>query len=262
MIAPNSARADNPEPPKLRYAFAELPRAILEFATLLPGHFLLRDAPRGDGHPVITVPGYRAGDNSMGFLQRYLKIWNYDPRTWGLGTNMGIGFDRLAYEKKFLVELERIAEETGEKVSLIGWSQGGVIARQVAKTRGDLIRQVITLGSPIGGTPEASTIWRIYERMAPEEITDELMEMLSHVASPVPDVRCTCIYSLTDGVVAPQIAQDRVSPLAENICIRASHSGMAVNPAVLYVIADRLAQQEESWRPFDARSISRIFCQA
>lgn len=262
MVATDSARHDNHEPPKLRYAFAELPRALIEFATLLPGHFLLRDAPRGDGHAVITVPGYRAGDNSMGFLQRYLQSWNYDPRPWGLGTNMGIGFDRLDYEKRFVAQLERIADETGEQVSLIGWSQGGVIARQVAKIRGDLIRQVITLGSPIGGTPEASTIWRIYERMSPDEITEELMEMLREVASPVPNVRCTCIYSMTDGVVAPQIAQDKVSPLAENICVRASHSGMAVNPAVLYVIADRLAQPDENWQPFDARTISRMFCQA
>lgn len=249
----------NPAPPKLTWAVAELPRALLELCALLPGHFVLRNAPRGDGHPVLTVPGYQANDNSMRFLRSYLSRWGYDPRTWELGPNLGIGFERLRFEELLCERIDAIYAERGEPVTLIGWSQGGVLARQVAKQLPDQVRHVITLGSPVGSTPEATTIWRVYSRTSPHEITDELMEVLRQVASPVKDVRCTCIFSLSDGIVAPEIACDHVSPLAENICVRASHAGMAVNPVVLYVIADRLAQSEDNWRPFDANRHSRLF---
>lgn len=245
-------------PPFLGYAFAELPRAMLEFMCLFPAHPLVLAAPRGDGHPVITVPGFRGNDTSMLILRRYLQHWGYTPHPWGLGTNLGIGYDRTEYEERFVAQLERVAERTGELVTLIGWSQGGVIARQAAKRRGDLVRHLITMGSPIGDTPEATTIWRIYQRTSAEDITPELLDFLREVATPVPDVRCTCIYSLTDGVVAPAIAQDTVSPKAENISVVASHFGMAVNPFVLYVVADRLAQTEDDWRPFDPNPLTRL----
>jgi pimeloyl-ACP methyl ester carboxylesterase len=258
MRSLNGTSEKRVEPPHLFFAFAELPRALLEFISLLPAHPLVRNAPGGDGHPVITLPGFRGNDTSMNVLRRYLEHWGYDPHPWGLGTNLGIGFDRVYYERRFLSQLERVARRRGQPVSIIGWSQGGVIARQAAKRRPELVRQVITLGSPIGDSPEATTIWRIFERTSEQEITPELMAYLKEVASPVPQVRCTCVYSRSDGIVSPDIAQDKVSPLAENICVTASHFGMGVNPSVLLVIADRLAQKEPEWKPFDARGFRRI----
>jgi pimeloyl-ACP methyl ester carboxylesterase len=258
MRSLNGTSEKRVEPPHLFFAFAELPRALLEFVSLLPAHPLVRNAPGGDGHPVITLPGFRGNDTSMNVLRRYLEHWGYDPHPWGLGTNLGIGFDRVYYERRFLSQLERVARRRGQPVSIIGWSQGGVIARQAAKRRPELVRQVITLGSPIGDSPEATTIWRIFERTSEQEITPELMAYLKEVASPVPQVRCTCVYSRSDGIVSPDIAQDQVSPLAENICVTASHFGMGVNPSVLLVIADRLAQKEPEWKPFDARGFRRI----
>ena len=136
--------------------------------------------------------------------------------------------------------------------SLIGWSQGGVIAREIARARPDLIRQVITLGSPIADTPEATTLFRLFRRISEEEINNEMMSFLRQVATPLSDVKCICIYSRTDGIVSPDIAQDLVSPNVENICVNASHFGMTVNPRILFVIADRLAQSDEDWRPFDS----------
>lgn len=237
-------------PPNLVYAAAELPRALLEMASLLPAHFFISKAPRGDGHPVITLPGYRGSDSSMSVMRRYLERWGYDPHPWGLGANLGVGNERRVYEQRFVKTLERIVEHRGEPATLIGWSQGGVIARQAAKARPELVRHVVTLGSPIADTPEATTIWRIFKRTSPQEITPELFEVLNEIATPVVGVRCTCIYSQTDGIVAPYLAQDWVSPLAENIRLYASHFGMAVNPLVLYVVADRMAQTDANWRPF------------
>lgn len=240
------------------YAVAELPRALFEMLSLLPAHFIVSRAPSGDGHPVITLPGYNASDSSMNVLRRYLGIWGYDPHPWGLGTNFGVGNDRVDYEHRFLEVLERIVDHRGEPATLIGWSQGGVIARQAAKHRPELVRHVLTMGSPIADTPEATTIWRIFRRTSPQDITPQLMDVLREIATPVEGVRCTCIYSQTDGIVSPYIAQDWVSPVAENIRLYTSHFGMAVNPIVLYVIADRLAQSEENWRPFTRNVFERL----
>ena len=250
---------DNPDgaakPPSLGLAVAELPRAIVEFACLLPGHSILTNAPKGDGHPVFTLPGYRSNDTSMLILRRYLARWGYTPYPWGLGTNLGIGYERLDYEDRFLARLEPVVEETGSAATLIGWSQGGVIARQIAKQRPELVRQVITLGSPLADAPEATTLFRIFQRFSEEELTNELMSFMREVGTPLPDVRCICIYSRSDGIVSPEIAQDLVSPNVENICVNASHFGMTVNPFILFVIADRLAQSETDWTPFDANAL-------
>ncbi len=238
-------------PPALAYAFAELPRALFELACLVPGHAILTRAPTGDGHPVMTLPGYRSDDGAMRAMRRYLKRWGYKAYPWGLGTNLGVGYQRLDYEKRLLEKLDKIVARDGEPVTLIGWSQGGVIAREIAKRRPELVRQIITLGSPIADAPEATTLFRIFRRTSSEEINSELMSFLREVSTPLPDVRCICIYSLSDGIVSPAIARDLVSPNVENIRVNSSHLGMAVNPYVLYVIADRLAQPDDDWQPFN-----------
>jgi pimeloyl-ACP methyl ester carboxylesterase len=238
-------------PPPLAYAFAELPRALFELACLVPGHAILSRAPTGDGHPVMTLPGYRSDDGAMRALRRYLRQWGYNAYPWGLGVNLGVGYQRLDYEARLKERIEQVVERDGEPLSLIGWSQGGVIAREIAKDRPELVRQIITLGSPIADTPEATTLFRIFRRTSAEEISSELMSFLREVSKPLPDVRCICIYSATDGIVSPDIARDLVSPNVENIRVNSSHLGMAVNPYVLYVIADRLAQPQDDWKPFN-----------
>lgn len=245
-------------PPALGYAIAELPRALFELVCLLPGHLLLKRAPRGDGHPVITLPGYRSDDSAMLAMRRYLGRWGYAPYPWGLGANLGIGYQRIDYEKRMLEKLENVVEKHGEPASLIGWSQGGVIAREVTKQRPDLVRQVIVLGSPLADAPEATTLFRVFRKTSAEEITNELMSMMREVASPLPDVRCVCIYSNSDGIVSADIAQDLVSPNVENIRVTSSHLGMVVNPMVLYIIADRLSQPEDDWRPFNMYALDGL----
>ena len=162
MHATEHSKAHHTKPPNAVYAVAELPRALFELLSLLPAHLLLARAPRGDGHPVVTLPGYRASDSSMNIMRSYLERWGYDPHPWGLGTNLGVGNDRVNYEDRFVDVLERIVDHSGEPATLIGWSQGGVIARQAAKARPELVRHVVTMGSPIADTPEATTIWRIF----------------------------------------------------------------------------------------------------
>ena len=258
MAAEDEGRRVRAQPPALGLAIAELPRALFELLCLLPGHLFLKRAPRGDGHPVITLPGYRSDDTAMLAMRRYLARWGYKPYPWGLGTNLGIGYQRIDYEKRMLEKLENVVEKHGEPATLIGWSQGGVIAREVTKQRPDLVRQVIVLGSPLADAPEATTVFRIFQRTSAEEITNELMSMMREVASPLPHVRCICIYSNSDGIVAADIAQDLVSPNVENIRVTSSHLGMVVNPMVLFIIADRLSQPEDDWRPFNMYALDRL----
>ena len=246
------------KPPSIGLAIAELPRALFELASLIPSHPLLTRAPRGDGHPVITIPGYRSDDTAMLAMRRYLARWGYEPHPWGLGTNLGVGYQRVDYEQRVLSNLERIVDKSKQPATLIGWSQGGVIAREVAKVRPDLLRQVITLGSPIADAPEATTLFRIFKRTSAEEISSEMMSHMREVASPLATVRCICIYSNSDGIVSPDIAQDVVSQNVENIRVNSSHLGMAVNPVVLFIIADRLAQPEEDWQPFSSNKFDWI----
>ena len=256
--ADDDRTGQGPSPPSLGYAIAELPRALFEFACLLPGHAFLTRAPRGDGHPVMTLPGYRSNDNAMLALRRYLARWGYESHPWGLGPNLGVGYQRLDYEERLIEKLDRIVDKSGAAVSLIGWSQGGVIAREIAKQRPELVRQIITLGAPIADAPEATTLFRIFRRTSAEEISNELMSFLREVSTPLPNVRCICIYSNSDGIVSPEIAQDVVSPNVENIRVNSSHLGMAVNPAVLCIIADRLAQTEDDWQPFKLNALDWI----
>lgn len=258
MTSADDKRVGRAKPPALGYAIAELPRALFEFACLIPGHFVLKRAPRGDGHPVITLPGYRSDDTAMLAMRRYLDRWGYAAYPWGLGTNLGVGYQRIDYEQRMLTRLENIVEKHDEAATLIGWSQGGVIAREVAKKRPELVRQIITLGSPLADAPEATTVFRIFQRTSAEEITNELMSFMREVSTPLPDVRCICIYSKSDGIVAAEIARDLVSPNVENIRVTSSHLGMGVNPVVLFIIADRLSQPEDDWRPFKLYSLDRL----
>jgi pimeloyl-ACP methyl ester carboxylesterase len=138
------------------------------------------------------------------------------------------------------------------KVSLVGWSLGGIMARELAKRYPKLVRQVITLGSPFAGNPRANYAWRIYQGVTGQEIDPEKMrDVFGDLAAPPPGIPATAIYSRTDGVVAWQTCVERPSRLTDNIEVYASHCGLGVNPSVHFAIADRLALPEREWQPFD-----------
>ena len=141
-------------------------------------------------------------------------------------------------------------DATGQKISLVGWSLGGVMARLLARKAPDAVRQVITLGSPFAGSPRTTNVWKLYELMSGTKVDDaQTRAQLADVAAP-PSVPCTAIFSKADGVVAWQSCREVKSPIAENIEVRGSHLGLGVNPSVLYAVADRLAQPADRWQPF------------
>jgi hypothetical protein len=233
-------------PPGLGLLLAEA-RGIFEFnASLLLSPLLLR-APRGDGHPVLTLPGFLASDLSMAPMRRYLKELGYDTYAWKMGRNIG-GFSRMRVALRDL--LADIHRATGRKVSIVGWSLGGVYARDLALQAPDMVRYVVTLGSPFASDVRATNATQLYEALSGETIEDN-SELRAAIAGDLP-VPTTSIYSRADGIVNWRTCLLRPSSTAENIEVHlASHIGLGVNPAALWAVADRLAQSEGQFRQFD-----------
>ena len=237
---------DRLRPPGLSLLLAEV-RGIFEFnASLFFSPLLLR-APRGDGHPVLTLPGFLASDLSMAPMRRYLKELGYDAYAWNKGRNVG-GVLRMRAALR-----DRLAEvyaATGRKVSIIGWSLGGVYARDLALQAPDMVRSVVTLGSPFANDIRATNATRLYEALSGEAVEDNA-ELRNAIAGDLP-VPTTSIFSRTDGVVNWQTCLLRPSDTAENIEVYlASHIGLGVNAAALWAVADRLAQSEGQFSQFD-----------
>lgn len=147
--------------------------------------------------------------------------------------------------------IDGIRQETGEKLSLIGWSLGGIMAREAARNDPDGVRQVISLGSPFAGDPRATNAWHLFQLVTGQRIdSPELVQRLERSCLP-PPVPSTAIFSKSDGVAAWQICREAEAEFTDNIEVHGSHCGLVVNPAVLYAIADRLAQPAENWKLFD-----------
>ncbi len=155
-------------PPSLFLMLADA-RSVFEFNTSLLLSPLLMRAPRSDGHPVLALPGFLASDLSMAPMRRYLKELGYDTYAWNLGRNLG----GVASKRGALRDLlKRIHEDTGRKVSIVGWSLGGIYARDLALQLPDMVRSVITLGSPFANDLTATNATRLYEALSGEGIND------------------------------------------------------------------------------------------
>lgn len=237
--------------PSLALALTEAGRAFAELVSLQGASPLLSFAPQGDGHPVMVLPGFLAGGGTTGPLRRFLTSKGYETFCWGLGRNLGplaIGPEGELLQQR----LESIHRKMRRKVSLVGWSLGGVMARELAKRYPKYVRQVITLGSPFQGSPRANYAWRIYQSVTGQDIDPESMrDVFDNLAEPPPGIPTTAIYSKGDGVVAWQTCVEKKTRLTDNIEVYASHCGLGVNPSVFFAIADRLALPEKEWAPFD-----------
>ena len=224
-------------------------RAVFELNSFYTLRLLMKRLPKGDGHPVITLPGFVASDLSTRPMRGLLKDLGYVTHGWGLGRNLVFNSER---EAEMRALLKRVYEEEGRKVSLIGWSLGGVFAREIAKANPEYVRFVITLGSPISGDLEHSNASTLFEAINGKTDRDRYKGMKDH-----PPVPSTSIYTKTDGIVAWKGSLQEDSPLTENIEVPASHVGLGVNPLVMYALADRLAQPEDGWRPFERTGLKR-----
>ena len=228
-------------------------RAPWEYAALLAATPWLRKLPHGDGHPVLVFPGLGANDLTTAPLRAMLDSLGYMTQPWGQGFNFG---PRAGVLEQIKHDLQSLYRRHHRKVSLLGWSLGGIYARELAKECPELTRCVVTLGTPFTGHPRATNAWRFFELVSGHTSNDpELMEAIRQP----PPVPTTSIYSKTDGVVAWRCSVNEPSLLAENIEVHASHIGLGFNPMALYALADRLAQPEGHWMPFEPKGARRWF---
>jgi pimeloyl-ACP methyl ester carboxylesterase len=225
-------------------------RAVFEFGAYAAASPWLRHIGRGDHHPVLVLPGFTGDDRSTRSLRATVAANGYRAHGWGLGTNFGPS-DRVL--EGMHERIEELHERHRRKVSLVGWSLGGVYARELAREHPDLVRQVITLGSPfrLRRTDRSSVSW-LTDRLS-SNFRDEVLRLaLAEADKPSLPIPSTAVYSRTDGVVRWHSCIDTDSTQHENVEVYSSHSGLGWNPSALFVVLDRLAQREGDWKPFHA----------
>lgn len=228
------------QPPSALLLALEPLRAVSDYAAGMAGP--VEPLPPGDGHPVIVFPGFGSNGAATADLRSRLQQLDYAVHDWEQGVNHwpDTNFDQWLC---LLGEhLERIHAEHGRAVSLIGWSLGGIYARELAKKFPKLVRQVITLATPFADKPDSTHAgWFIGILNGRASLMDDaLLEQLTMD----PSVPCTSIYSQTDGIVAWQGCVGTESPQHRNIEVNGvSHLGMVHHPEVLRVVANLLAEQ-------------------
>ncbi len=235
-----------PGVPSLGLLLTEVPRAGLGLAALAASSPLLAVGPRGDGHPVLVLPGLLGADASTLVLRRYLAWLGYAVSGWRLGTNVGPTEKVVGGLRS---RLDRLAASSGRRVSLVGWSLGGLYAHELARRSPGSVRQVVTLGSPVGNPRRGRSASQLFDRVAGIGPVPPLLTRPWSEAGSL-RVPVTSVYTRGDGVVAWQACRVPPGRRRENVAVHASHLGLAHDPAVLRVVADRLALDEGAWRPF------------
>jgi pimeloyl-ACP methyl ester carboxylesterase len=233
--------------PSLGLFLSEPARGLADLAGLWMAAPWLSLAPRGDEHGVLVLPGLLATDSSTVLLRWFLGWLGYDVHGWSLARNLGP-------TEKVLDEMPRtlsaLADRTGGPVSLIGQSLGGIYARELARQHPGLARQVITLASPFTlADTQHSRAHGVYQRHAHRHAPDGRVPTLEEVSQPI-EVPSTAVYSRWDGIVSWQSCVEPETARHENVEVRCAHLGFGVDPAALWLVADRLAVPAGRWRRF------------
>jgi pimeloyl-ACP methyl ester carboxylesterase len=231
----------------------------------------LNRLPRGDGHSVMTLPGFMGADGSTAPLRRFLTARGYRALPWGLGRNLtgerpdsldAVLASRSETESRIAERVEQEYELSGRRVSLIGWSLGGLYAVGLAHRYPQWIRRVITLGTPFGD-PRGTALYGVMGRLYEAEVDEaSLQRWVDHTYQGELQVPVLALYSETDGIVGAGIARCEGDPrLVKNVAVTASHVGFPFNPVVWAVIANHMAAREERWS-ICGSAFTRRFVQA
>lgn len=209
-------------------------RVVREPARLGANLGRLRRAPRGDNRLTVDIPGWMAPERSMIPIRSYLRRIGHDARGWGLGVN---GNDVEASRDRFVDRLAGLVEHTGRPANLVGWSLGGVIARETARDHPHLVHRVVTFGTPaIGGPTHTAGALRFGEQECHRiTVLQEELDRTSPIRVPV-----RAIFTRRDGVVDWRACIDRFSTDVEHVEVRSSHVGLGLDPDVWLAVADAL----------------------
>lgn len=254
IVVNMAQREDYRRPSPVLFAL-EIPRATADAVVLGPAWPVLRCAPHGDGHPVLVLPGFTASDVSTGILRRFLRSRGYHVHGWRLGRNLGPSPETVEGLRS---RVRQLAEQHRRPMSLVGWSLGGIYAREIARAAPGAVRQVITLGSPLRlrDRRESNTGALLSSVLGPERAGYLGPRPPEEARGPLP-APATAIFTRTDGVVPWRACLEVPSDTSESVEVVGSHSGLGHNPAALWIIADRLAQREGTWHPFKVQRLAR-----
>ncbi len=215
------------------------PFGLAELLVLLARYPELKDQPKGNGQRVIVVPGLMADDVSTLPLRLFLNYLGYNASGWKLGINLAFTDNSI---KKVRQRIEEMYEKKPEPIALIGWSLGGLIARELARELPDKVSQVITLGTPlIGGAKYTGVNWLGKVGFDLDAVERELQQQGK---APL-DMPITVIYSKTDGMIAWEAAQDKDHKHAEHFEVESNHIGLGLDIDVFKIIAAQLAEYSQ-----------------
>ena len=234
---------------------AEGPRALGELVWLQAARPVLANAPRGDGHPVLVLPGLGADDRSTVPMRRFLRGLGYRVHGWRLGTNV----PSQEMIGRLRDRLKGLHEHDSRPLSLVGWSLGGIYAREIARARPEAVRTVVTLGSPFRPVPGYESHVAPLARSLARSWGTDVPGTRSRGDDPPLPVPSTAVFSRTDGIVPWQACVNSGSGRHETIEVVGSHCGLGHHPAVLLVVADRLAQPPGAWQPMQIQAPWRPF---
>jgi pimeloyl-ACP methyl ester carboxylesterase len=220
------------EPPRLGALLREAGALLsLRWRSMVPPR--VEPCSVGQGRPVLVIPGFLAGDHSTTVLRRALKASGYRVYGWGPGLNLGARADLLE-------RLDSLVDRASRKgpVTLIGWSLGGLYAREAAKRRPDQVARVITLGSPFSGDVRANNAWRLYEMVNDHKVDSPPINVRVAEKPPVPTV---AFWSRRDGIVAPASARGETHECDRAVELDCTHMGFMSEPGAIRAILDVLA---------------------
>ncbi|SEO74879.1 alpha/beta hydrolase [Trujillonella endophytica] len=232
--------------PSRGWLVTEPARAGLDASALLATFPLLAAAPRGDGHPVLVLPGLLTGDPATLVMRGVLRSLGHSVSGWSLGTNRGPTHHVVG---RLRDQLDRLHRESGRRVSLVGWSLGGLYAQELARAAPGKVRGIVTLGTPVARrAPWVRRVSRLADA-APLPAPAGALPRAWAERGPL-RVPATSVYTRADGIVHWSACRHVLRARRENVEVRGSHLGLGVNPAVLWLVADRLGTPEDAWHPF------------
>lgn len=234
--------------PPLGLLLAEPLRALLDLCAAKLKHLPHYE---GDGHPVVLYPGLGSGPLGTSELRTYLRSCRFAVYDWERGINTGPDGSLAEWLEPLAERVLALQEQHGKRVSLVGWSLGGIYAREIAKQVPRAVRQVVTLATPAHSLGRGNHAGTLYTLLGGD--SSKLTPALQARLAARPPVPTTSIYSRSDGLVSWRGCVEPPGTEVENVEVHASHLGMATHPEVLRAVADRLAQPEGGWRPYRRR---------
>lgn len=191
-------------------------------------------APTANPQVVMLLPGFGAHPMRMRYLARQMEAAGHIAKRWGLGFNWGPTQQNFDAVEERLLQLHA---RHGRKVVLVGWSLGGLYAREIAKRQPHAVAKVVSMGSPFSGSPRANNVWRAYQFITGHSVDAPPVAAELRVKPPVETV---ALWSANDGVIAPRCAAGRPGERDRAVALRCTHMGFTYDPQVVTTLLAEL----------------------